>query len=92
MYKNNNFYKFLIKFLYLAGEASISRDNYKYKINTKLAFDLQKAVVTNFISSSSFNEFSTHCSQVFHTLQNIASMESRLRRPQNSGRANITCE
>ncbi len=90
MRKNDNFHEFLTKFLHLAGEANIPEDDYKYEMNTKLAFDLQKAVVTNFISSSSFNEFSAHCSQVFHTLQNIASMESRLRRPQNSGKGNTT--
>ena len=90
MRKNNNFYKFLTKFLHLAREANILENNYKYKINTKLAFDLQKAIITNFISLSLFNKFLAHYSQVFHTLQNITSIESRSRRLQNSGKDNTT--
>ena len=90
MHKNDNFHEFLIKFLHLADEASISRNDYKYEINIKLTFDLQKAVVINFIFSSSFNEFFTYCFQVFHTFQNIVSIEFCLHRSQNSGRVNTS--
>ena len=40
MWKNNNYYKFLTKFLYLATETAISESNYKFKLNGKLAFNL----------------------------------------------------
>jgi hypothetical protein len=84
MRKADNFHEFLTKFLHQAGEAKISPDEYKYELNNKLAFDLQKAVVTNYISDSTFDQFSAHCSQVSHTLQAIASAESRVRKSANT--------
>ena len=88
MHKNDNFHEFLIKFLHLINEVNIFKDDYKYEMNIKLTFNLQKAVVINFIFSSSFNEFFTHCFQVFHTFQNIVSLEFHLRKSQNPGRIN----
>ena len=82
MHQNDNFHEFLTNFLHLAGEAKISEDKYKYELNSKLSFDLQKLVITNFISSSFFTEFLFHCFQAFHTLQNIASVEARIWKPQ----------
>jgi hypothetical protein len=81
MRKNDDYHEFLTKFLHLATEAAIPESDYKFELNGKLAFNLQKLVITNFISTSTFNEFSTHCAQAFHTLQNIASIESRIRKP-----------
>ena len=61
MRRNNDYYKFYTKFLYLVCEAKISEEDYKFELNSKLAFELQRAVVTNYISLSSFIEFSDHC-------------------------------
>ena len=40
--KGDTYHGFLIKFLHLTGEAQISRDEYKDKLNNKFAFDLRK--------------------------------------------------
>ena len=54
MKKNDKFHDFLTKFLHLAGEAKVPKSEYKFELNSKLSFDLRRAVITNFISESTF--------------------------------------
>ena len=62
MKRNDRFYTFLTKFVYLAGEAKIPKSEYKFELNSKLSFELYKAVITDFISNSDYIKFSEYCS------------------------------
>ncbi|OJD10369.1 hypothetical protein ACJ73_09822 [Blastomyces percursus] len=81
MRRTDDFHQFLTRFLHLAGESELPVSEYKYELNEKLSFDLQKLVITEFHASSSFDTFSKHCSQVAHTLKKINDIQSRTRKP-----------
>ncbi|ODH45676.1 hypothetical protein GX48_08247, partial [Paracoccidioides brasiliensis] len=44
MHNENNYHEFVTKFLHLAGEIKIVKEDYKTDFNDKLFFDLQKTV------------------------------------------------
>ena len=52
----------MTKFAYLAGEAKIPKSEYKFELNSKLSFELRRAIITDFISSSDYAKFSEYCS------------------------------
>ncbi|OJD10397.1 hypothetical protein ACJ73_09811, partial [Blastomyces percursus] len=81
MRRADDFHQFLTRFLHLAGESELPASEYKYEFNEKLSFDLQRLVITEFHSKSSFDEFSKHCSQVAHTLRKINDTQYRTRKP-----------
>ncbi|OJD11945.1 hypothetical protein ACJ73_09430 [Blastomyces percursus] len=81
MRRTDDFHQFLTRFLHLASESELPVSEYKYELNEKLSFDLQKLVITEFHASSSFDTSSKHCSQVVHTLEKINDIHSRTRKP-----------
>jgi hypothetical protein len=48
------FHEFYTKFLQLAFKAKVAFAELKYKLNSKLSFSLQKAVILHFNTESSF--------------------------------------
>jgi hypothetical protein len=51
------FYNFYTKFLQLAFKAKVILVELKYKLNSKLCFNLQKAVISHFNTKSTFYKF-----------------------------------
>ena len=56
-----SFHEFHTKFLQLASEAKVAPAKLKYKLNSKLSFSLQKAVISHFNTESTFYEFAKQC-------------------------------
>ena len=50
----DSFYKFYTKFLLLANKAKVALAKLKYKLNSKLSFGLQKAVISHFNTELTF--------------------------------------
>ena len=57
MKSTQSFYKFYTKFLQLASEAKVAPAKLKYKLNSKLSFSLQKAIISHFNTESTFYKF-----------------------------------
>ena len=57
MKSTQSFYKFYTKFLQLASEAKVALIKLKYKLNSKLSFNLQKAIISHFNTKSTFYKF-----------------------------------
>ena len=57
MKSTQSFYKFYTKFLQLASEAKVIFAELKYKLNSKLSFALQKAIISHFNTESTFYKF-----------------------------------
>src|SRR5436190_22345652 len=81
MKSKNDYYKFLIKFLYLADKAQMSDTKYKYELNMKLSFSLQKMMIQKYLKINFFQKFSTYCSQMIQTLKKINRAENHTHRP-----------
>ncbi|KGY14479.1 hypothetical protein PABG_12662 [Paracoccidioides brasiliensis Pb03] len=71
MHNEDNYHEFVTKFLHLAGEAKIAREDYKTDFNDKLFFDLQKMVAIVNAITDTYAEFQKICVQAAHTLQTI---------------------
>ncbi|EEH35876.2 hypothetical protein PAAG_00199 [Paracoccidioides lutzii Pb01] len=71
MHNRDKYHEFVTKFLHLAGEVKIVKEDYKTDFNDKLFFDLQRmmAVVNTIINT--YAEFQKICAQAAHTLQTI---------------------
>ena len=59
------FHEFHTKFLQLASEAKVALAKLKYKLNSKLSFSLQKAIISHFNTKSTFYKFAKQ-----YTIQN----------------------
>lgn len=80
MHRTDDFHQFLTRFLHLAGESKLPETEYKYELNEKLLFDLQKLVIAEYNSQSTFDAFSKHCSRAAHTLKKINDAQARISR------------
>ena len=65
----------------LASEAKVASTKLKYKLNSKLSFALQKAVISHFNTKSTFHEFAKQCTIYNQSLKAIKERESRVRKP-----------
>ena len=75
------FHEFHTKFLQLASEAKVAPAKLKYKLNSKLPFSLQKAVISHFNTKSTFYKFAKQCTIYNQSLKAIEERESRVRKP-----------
>ncbi|ODH17519.1 hypothetical protein ACO22_06266 [Paracoccidioides brasiliensis] len=71
MCNEDNYHEFVTKFLHLAGEAKIAKEDYKTDFNDKLFFDLQRMVAVANATINTYAEFQKICAQAVHTLQTI---------------------
>ncbi|ODH12532.1 hypothetical protein ACO22_06601, partial [Paracoccidioides brasiliensis] len=71
MRNGDNYHEFVTKFLHLAGEAKIAKEDYKTDFNDKLFFDLQRMVAVANATTNTYAEFQKICAQAAHTLQTI---------------------
>src|SRR5947207_13715159 len=76
MKNENDYHKFLIKFLYLTDEVQMFDMKYKYKLNMKLLFFLQKMMIQKYLKVNFFQKFSTYCSQMIQILKKINRAEN----------------
>jgi hypothetical protein len=67
--------------LQLAFEAKVASAKLKYKLNSKLSFNLQKAVISHFNTESTFYKFAKQCTIYDQSLKAIEERESRVRKP-----------
>ena len=65
----------------LASEAKVALAELKYKLNSKLSFSLQKAVISHFNTESTFYEFAKQYTIYDQSLKAIKERESRVRKP-----------
>src|SRR6266480_2590015 len=71
MKNENDYHKFLIKFLHLADKIQMSDMKYKYELNMKLLFFLQKMMIQKYLKINFFQKFSTYCNQMIQILKKI---------------------
>jgi hypothetical protein len=67
--------------LQLASKAKVAPAKLKYKLNSKLSFSLQKAVISHFNTESTFHEFAKQYTIYDQSLKAIEERESRVRKP-----------
>lgn len=67
----SNYHEFLTSFLYLAGEAQISKADLRSEFKNKLSFKLQKLVILAYATTKTFQEFQKQCLIAAHTLSSI---------------------
>ena len=85
------FHEFHTKFLQLASEAKVAPAKLKYKLNSKLSFSLQKAVISHFNTESTFYEFAKQCTIYDQSLKAIKERESRVCKPRtNANKTNTS--
>ena len=65
----------------LASEAKVAPAKLKYELNSKLSFNLQKAVISHFNTESTFYKFAKQCTIYNQSLKAIKERESRVRKP-----------
>ncbi|ODH13026.1 hypothetical protein ACO22_07675 [Paracoccidioides brasiliensis] len=71
MCNEDNYHEFVTKFLHLAGEAKIAKEDYKTDFNDKLFFDLQRMMAVANAIINTYAEFQKICAQTAHILQTI---------------------
>ncbi|ODH46262.1 hypothetical protein GX48_07651 [Paracoccidioides brasiliensis] len=71
MHNEDNYHEFVTKFLHLADEVKIVKENYKTNFNDKLFFDLQRTVAVVNAIINTYAEFQKICVQTAHILQTI---------------------
>ncbi|EEH44962.2 uncharacterized protein PADG_08611 [Paracoccidioides brasiliensis Pb18] len=71
MCNENNYHEFITKFLHLADEVKIVKEDYKTDFNDKLFFDLQRTVTVVNAIINTYAEFQKICAQTAHILQTI---------------------
>ncbi|EEH33634.2 hypothetical protein PAAG_04684 [Paracoccidioides lutzii Pb01] len=92
MRNEDNYHKFVTKFLHLAGEANIVKGDYKTDFNNKLSFDLQRMVAVVNAITNTYAEFQKICAQAVHILQTInitQKLKSLQRNESNTFKQNI---
>ena len=62
-------------------QAKVALVELKYKLNSKLSFGLQKAVISHFNTELSFYEFAKQCTIYDQSLKAIKECESRVYKP-----------
>ncbi|EEH41013.2 hypothetical protein PAAG_09098, partial [Paracoccidioides lutzii Pb01] len=67
----NNYYKFITKFLHLTGEVKIVNRDYKTDFNDKLFFNLQRMIAVVNTITNTYIEFQKICTQVAYIFQII---------------------
>jgi hypothetical protein len=67
--------------LQLASEAKVASAKLKYKLNSKLSFALQKAIISHFNTESTFYKFAKQYAIYDQSLKAIEERESRVRKP-----------
>jgi hypothetical protein len=70
--------------LQLAFEAKVTLAKLKYKLNSKLSFNLQKAVISHFNTKSTFYKFAKQYTIYDQSLKAIKERESRVRKPRTN--------
>jgi len=88
--KDQTFHDFYTKFLRLASEAKIAITDQKYELYTKLSFSLQKAVITNYNSDNTVQEFAKQCTIFDQSLKAIEDREGRATGRQKSNKNGTT--
>ncbi|EEH45035.2 uncharacterized protein PADG_08677 [Paracoccidioides brasiliensis Pb18] len=71
MCNEDNYHEFVTKFLHLADEAKIVKENYKTDFNDKLFFDLQRMMTVVNAIINTYAEFQKIYAQAAHILQTI---------------------
>jgi hypothetical protein len=67
--------------LQLAFKAKVAFAKLKYKLNSKLSFNFQKAIISHFNTKSTFYEFAKQCTIYDQSLKAIKERESRVCKP-----------
>ena len=88
MKSTQSFHEFHTKFLQLASEAKVASAELKYKLNSKLSFSLQKAVISHFNTESTFYKFAKQCTIYDQSLKAIEERESRVQKPRDANKTN----
>ncbi|ODH12564.1 hypothetical protein ACO22_08140, partial [Paracoccidioides brasiliensis] len=71
IYNENNYHKFVTKFLYLADEIKIVKRNYKTDFNNKLFFNLQRIIAVVNMITNTYTEFQKIYAEAAHIFQII---------------------
>jgi lysozyme family protein len=74
--------------LQLASEAKVALAKLKYKLNSKLSFSLQKAVISHFNTESTFYKFAKQYTIYDQSLKAIKERESHVQKPRNINKTN----
>ena len=86
MKNENDYHKFLIKFFHLADKAQMFDMKYKYELNMKLSFFLQKMIIQKYLKINFFQKFSTYCNQMIQIFKKINKMKNHMYRSDQSAR------
>jgi hypothetical protein len=70
--------------LQLASKAKVASAELKYKLNSKLSFSLQKAVILHFNTESTFYKFAKQYTIYDQSLKAIEERKSRVRKPRTN--------
>ena len=65
----------------MASEAKVAPAKLKYKLNSKLSFNLQKAIISHFNTESTFYKFAKQYTIYDQSLKAIKERESRVCKP-----------
>jgi lysozyme family protein len=74
--------------LQLASEAKVAFAKLKYKLNSKLSFAFQKAIISHFNTESTFYEFAKQYTIYDQSLKAIKERESRVQKPRDANKTN----
>ncbi|OJD10466.1 hypothetical protein ACJ73_09783 [Blastomyces percursus] len=68
--RNGDVYaQFLTRFLHLAGESQLPKEDFKDEFFNKLSYDLQKMMTDAYITCATFKEFQERCNRAAYTLE-----------------------
>ncbi|OJD25326.1 hypothetical protein ACJ73_03309 [Blastomyces percursus] len=85
MRNRDEYHSFVTKFLHLAGEAQIPKDDYKGDFVHKLSYDLQRMVAAACINCNTFQEVQEICARTAHYLKGMSNQRSRTTGSGNRG-------
>ncbi len=75
---SDDFHDFLTRFLHLAGESRLGKEEYKYELNAKLTIKLQEMVYSQYGDDTvDFQTFSRLCSQAAVVVKRRQVLEAR---------------
>ena len=77
MTDGEEYHQFLTRFLHLAAEAQVDQDHMKYELRDRLNSQLRTATLQNYMATTTFQQFSSQCSQIAQGLKGIEDAENR---------------
>lgn len=85
MRNGDEYHAFVTKFLHLAGEAQVPKEDYKGDFLHKLSFDLQRMVAAACINCTTFQEVQEICARTAHYLKGMSNPKPRRINSGNQG-------